>query len=366
MIKYPSTAYYQDILGSVPVPPAVSILLPFYAVFSSRAELQHRVKITFENVRHRLLNSFTSEIALAVMEKLEGLRLQVNYRTRQKSIAFYASPHKSKLCYLDTPVEERIVIGDTFAVRELVADGKQLRQYLIFLLSDKECRFYLADGDKLELLKTAVAADIYAYVNEAPKRVANFTDPDDRKEMVMEKFLHHMDEELTRILVRHSLPVFVLGPQKVVGHYKLHSRHSGQITACVHGNYLDTEEPELQALMQPCLEVWRQHNRQTLLSLVGTAAGQKRLSSGIIDAWVAVWNNNGRLLVVEKSYRFPAHRGDTPDRIFREDLPEDNPFCIQDAVDALIGLIISQGGDVDFVDDGVLEEYGRIALIRYY
>lgn len=359
-------AIYKDIMGFVPVPPAVSILLPIHQVFSSTSELRHRLKIALENVQHRLLKNFTTEIAVTVMERLESLQLQVDNTKPHKSIALFASPHKSKLVYLDTSVEERIVIGDTFAVREIVADSKQLRQYLILVLSDKECQFYLAGENKLERLKTDIPAEVVAYVNEKPERVANFTDPGDRKEIVMDKFLHQMDQELSHILASHPLPVFVLGPEKVTGHFKVHSRHLPQIAACVHGNYVDAGEPELLALMEPCLETWTSHNRETLLSLLQTAADQKRLSTGIVETWAAVWNNKGRLLVVEKGYRFPARRGESPDRIFREDFPEDNPFSIQDAVDALIGQIISRGGEAEFVDDGALREYDRIALIRYY
>ena len=70
--------------------------------------------------------------------------------------------------------------------------------------------------------------------------------------------------------------------------------------------------------------------------------------------------------------RTSAGLGASPDAtkeaaaLYRDDFPEDNPFGIPDAVDALIGLVISEGGDVEFVDEGILQEYGRIALIRYY
>lgn len=366
MVKYPSASYYKDIMGPVAFPPAVSILLPVHPVFSAHAELHHRLKTALENVRHQLHKDFSTETANAVMEKLTRLRLQVNYNTPNKSLALFASPHKGKLYYLDTTVEEKIVIGDTFSVRDLVADSKQLRDYLILVLSDQECIFYLAGEKTFERLPSQAPTHVFAYANEAPERVANFSDPGDRKEIVMDKLLHSMDQELTKVLATHPLPVFVLGPEKVLGHFKAHSRHLPQIAGFVHGNYVDAQNGELRSLVQPCLENWRQHQRQSLLDLIQTAVDENRLTTGILNAWAVAWHNQGRVLVVERHYKFPAVHGDSPDRISREDFPENNPLCIQDAVDALISRVISQGGDVEFVEDGDLQKYDHVALIRYY
>lgn len=366
MIKYPGTTVYKDVVGRVIAPPAVSILLHLHPVFSAGADSQYRLKIALANVRNRLLKNYPAATVIAVIARLEKLQMQIKADMSHKSIALFASPTKSSLYYLDTYVEERITIGDSFSVRDLVADSKQLRDYLILLLSDKECRFYLAGEHKLEPLKTETPAEVFAYANEKPERVANFSDPGDRKEIVMDKFLHHMDQELTRILATHPLPIFVLGPEKVVGHFKTHSRHLAQIAGYAHGNYLESSEEELRRIAQPCLGTWQMHNRRTLLDRLETEAGDKKLSIGMRDAWAAASHGKGRLLVVEKSYRFPARRGDSADQLVSEDNPEDNPPDIPDAVDDLIGQVISKGGDVAFVDDGDLKEYEHIALIRYY
>ncbi|HXD77628.1 MAG TPA: hypothetical protein VN616_07455, partial [Puia sp.] len=357
---------YREMMGRVPFPPAVSILLPVNPVFSAHAELHHRLKVALENVRHRLLQDYTNDTAAAVLQRLTRLRLQVNYNSPKKSIALFASPHKEKLFYLDSTVEEKVIIGDSFLVRDLVADSKQFRDYLVLVLSDKECRFYLASEGKLERLKSEIPTEAYAYVNELPERVANFSDPAERKEIVMEKLLHKMDGELTHLLARYPLPVFVMGPERVIGHFKAHSRHLAQIAACVHGNYVEEDEAELHRVLQPCLATWHQHNNEALLALLETAAGDKLLTTGIREAWAAVSHDQGRLLVVEKHYSFPASRGDTPDRIFPESSPQTNPFCIHDAVDELIGQVISKGGNVEFVEDGALDKFGHVALIRYY
>jgi hypothetical protein len=46
--------------------------------------------------------------------------------------------------------------------------------------------------------------------------------------------------------------------------------------------------------------------------------------------------------------------------------PASNTVFINDVVDEVIEKILEQGGDVAMVGDGLLEKFGRIALIRYY
>ena len=47
-------------------------------------------------------------------------------------------------------------------------------------------------------------------------------------------------------------------------------------------------------------------------------------------------------------------------------MSSNNPFYIKDAVDDIMEKVLQNGGDVEFVENGVLKDYERIALIQYY
>jgi hypothetical protein len=72
------------------------------------------------------------------------------------------------------------------------------------------------------------------------------------------------------------------------------------------------------------------------------------------------------LLLVEKDFIYPAHQGAEPDSVYKEDLNMNNPFYIKDAVDDVMEKVLAAGGDVEFVSNGALKDYGHIALIRFY
>lgn len=84
------------------------------------------------------------------------------------------------------------------------------------------------------------------------------------------------------------------------------------------------------------------------------------------DVWQTATHKNSRLLLVEKSFVYAARQGAEPGIIYKEELPGEYPFYIKDAVDDVIQKVLENGGDVEFVDDGSLSDYDRIALIQYY
>ena len=93
---------------------------------------------------------------------------------------------------------------------------------------------------------------------------------------------------------------------------------------------------------------------------------EKKAEYGIQQVWHTATQKNGRLLLVEINFVYPGHQGAEPNTIFREDFSVNNPFYIKDAVDDVMEKVLESGGDVEFLGDGALKEFGHIALIRVY
>ena len=183
---------------------------------------------------------------------------------------------------------------------------------------------------------------------------------------MLEKFLRHMDESLAIILKSYSLPVFILAPERVAGHFGRITRHEETIVNYVHGNFIDSSDKEINTVIQPYLADWLKTRQSELLDRLNAAADEKKLSFGIRDVWSAASKKNGYLLVVEKGFVFPARQGSRPDIIYQENSHLDNPFYIKDAVDEVMEKVLQDGGDIEFVDNGMLKDYHHIALVRHY
>jgi hypothetical protein len=119
-------------------------------------------------------------------------------------------------------------------------------KYLVLLLSAKEVHLYIYDKVKFEKIKLGSADAIVAYERDMPGRMGQFTDESAHKEILINKFLHHIDVALGDVLNKYpNMPLFVLGTKKITGHFNQLSKHVKSVTEYINGNYNESSLHEL-------------------------------------------------------------------------------------------------------------------------
>lgn len=360
------TSEILEVMEAVHYRPAVSIIMPFEPKMSLKTELTHSLKTAADKVEQELLENYPDEMGMLVMQKLRAIIKGLNINTHKKSIAIYVSPVFEKVLYLDIAVEEKIIVDESFEIRDLVYSKKQLHKYLVMLLSGKESRMYLGNSTTFVRIVSNTPESVYAYVNDMPERVANFSDMSERKEIVMDKFLHHIDNSLDIILNAYHLPLFVLGTERIMGHFKKLTKHAGAVIQYVQGNYEEATVLELKEILEPHITDWKKVKEKDLLNQLEEAAGKKKLAVGMRDVWREAMSHKGRLLLVEKNYMYAAQHGSSEGVIYKAVEPYSKFSYIKDAVDDVMEKVLENGGDVEFVDKDVLKDYQHIALVQYY
>jgi hypothetical protein len=199
-----------------------------------------------------------------------------------------------------------------------------------------------------------------------PSRVPRADDIQAHQEILLDNFLRHMDDGLSQVLKAYPLPVLVMGTEKTIGHFRKLTKNMRSIIQFVHGNYEYSSESEIRQIVKPYVNDWNKIKQQELMQQLDAARSENKLVSGMENVWKAAAHKNGRMLVVEKDFIFPAHYGEENDTIYKEDLTLHRAFYIKDAVDDAIEKVLLTGGDVQFVDNGILKEEGQIALIKFY
>jgi hypothetical protein len=356
----------KKLIEAVKYQPAVSIFLPFESGMSLKTELEYKLKLAVQKVESRLMKEYPIEKALPVILKLKNMVRNVNFNTRKKSVAIFVSPLVEKILYLDMPVEEKIIIDESFEIRDLIYSRKELRKYLLLVLSGKSQKIYLDNTIQFIRIVSQVPDNIAAYENDIPERVANFSDPSYRKEVMLDKFLRHVDMGLDILLKAYQLPLFVMGSERTIGHFRKISKNKQYVIDFIHGNFEEATEAELKEKIQPYINDWKRVKQQSLLQELNAAMSIKKLTVGIKEVWKAAYQKKGRLLVVEKNYMVPAQQGAEPEIIYHRDFSNNNSFYIKDAVDDIIEKVLENGGDVEFVDANLLTDYDHIALTLYY
>jgi len=340
--------------------PSVSIVMPVFP-----GDINYRIRQAERQVHKALSKAYPEDVVKAIATRLQAVIDGIDMSLLKKSLAIYISPQFSELFHLDIAVDEKIAINQSFKIRDLVYARQESVQFLVVLLSSCQARILLIDSGRISSIPGDIAPDITAEENDIAAKVGNFSDPEKRKEILLDKFLHRVDERLSAILNRNPLPVFIVGAKRETGHFAGITHNGGQIASTIHGSYNDIPDHELTDLLKPYIKNWKQSKETALLQQLEDAQSLSLVDFGIHMVWKTANEKNARLLVVEKTYQYPAEYV-TPAVIRQNPASSENTLFVKDAVDDVIEKVISDGGDVRFVDAGVLSKYLHIALIRYF
>ncbi len=357
---------FLEILESPKYLPCISLIMPFEPKMGLKKELDYKLKTAVARIERELFKVYPPEKSSPLLKKLENVLNELNYYTHKKSIAIFISPILEKVYYLDMPVEEKIIIDESFEIRDLIYSKKQIHKYLLAVLSSKWTKIYVGNTSSFVKVTSNVPDNIEAFKKDINEKVANFSDEKKLKELLLNKFLLHTDNGLTLLLRAYKLPLFVMGTAKTIGHFKSITHNSKHVIDYIHGNFEEKTEVELHEIMEPFVADWKKVMQVNVLKQLDDAMSSKRLVFGINNVWKSATQKRGKLLVVEKNYIYPAEQSSTPEVIYKKDFSVKNAFYIKDAVDDIIEKVLTSGGDIEFVDEGILKDFQKIALIEYF
>ena len=132
------TEEFADLLESPKYLPCISLIMPFEPKMSLQTELAYRLKIATDKIGGELMANYPDDKAKPVLKKLQQVIKNLDYHTYKKSVAIFVSPLIEKVFYLDIAVEEKIIIDDSFEIRDLIYSKKQIHKYLLRAI-DLQC-----------------------------------------------------------------------------------------------------------------------------------------------------------------------------------------------------------------------------------
>ncbi len=363
MTLYTSTAE-REAIATVEFLPAISIIMPFTPVMTVKKNLEHSLKNVMGKIEAVLTTHYTVEKAIPVLIKLRNLIYNLNYSTHKKSIAIFVSPVAEKVYYLNVEMEEKIVIDPSFKISQLVGCKKEKKEYLILLLGDKFSKMYLGNGAQLKLIKSNKLLNNQHCENCTAEKTTGFPGLTSQTEFITNRFLVQMDQGLSIILKSYPLPVIVMGPENLLGHFERITSNDEYLARFVHGNYAEVANRRLISEIEHLVIDWKKLKQQYLLKRIEKAKAQNKLRTGVDDVLKATSQNKGRLLIVEKKFVTHFQTTKTFNPFYKLDYTGNEAFFIKNEVDDIIKNMFENGGDVEFIEDGLLKNYRNIALIE--
>jgi hypothetical protein len=350
-----SSSQQQQIAPAFRFAPTIVVVLPFHPLMVTKSDLDKKLTAALSAAEKELLSRYSRDEALPVIERLRKCIRSLNYYTHKRTIAIFISSVMEKVFYLSMEVEPRIVVDQPFEMRQLISCKKQKKEYLTLILGAQRSKLFIGKGDNLVLLKSNAPSQVSGGKKEGfKKQVSNTTS---------EQFLRQMDRELSILLQAYPLPVFVLSEPEIWNQFRNVTTNASWLVDHIPGNCTDFTLQQLKETVVPVVAQWNQVKQQFLLNQSTEAYKMHQCAAGLEQVYSMAKSGKGKLLVIENDFIAATEQTKGKERNIRQAASFGNRFYIHDAVDDVIEKVLENGGEVEFVEAGVLNNYGHIVLV---
>ncbi len=281
--------------------------------------------------RHEIIASIMSLVAACAGE------------TPTRALAICVSPQYQTVVRLGREVRSRVVIDDTFATRDMVADANRTAAFRVITVSDRKARLLLGDRNRLV---------------EERNRTWPLHRDDDQNLAQWSRAVSHAVHGVQR---EFPLPTVVAGVDRSVR--ELLKLDSVRPIGIVPGSHDRTGWADLHHLAWPLVVDWLRSDAERAHRSVAAARDANRFAGGLDEVWELAQDGRVELLVVEEDYTVAAR---IRDGRLEPAADEWAPDVVDDAVDELIEIVISKGGEAIIVPAGDLSHIDRVgAVLRY-
>ncbi len=350
--------------------PSVSIFMPFNPKMVAKNKLMFSLGKATDKVINDLRNGYPDEMSLLVVQKLKAILRKLDFNTHKKSLAIFVSPVFEKIYYLDVDVEEKIIVSESLHIRDLLNNKKESQRFHILLLTENKSRIFFSGTNSF----INISAEGFILKDAARKepdvQPAYQSNTPTQQEFVIEKFLAEVDHSLGIVLKHHGLAVVVMGTETLIRQFKKISKNNHAIIEFISGDFDQRSLADLKAILISHPSEWQKIKQKNLLYQLTEAERKNNLSFGLEDVQNDILNHKGKLLIMEKNYLsnsnplFDTAAWETSRLNDKVDGHFNKFSNIKNPIDEMIEKVLEYGGDVELVNNGVLDQYSRIALIK--
>lgn len=340
--------------------PAVSIFMPTHQLGSETQQDPIRLKNLADQAEEQLvIAGLRAPEARALLEPARALLDDHPFwQHQQAGLAVFLTPNQSDTYRLPLTVEERVVVGDRFHLKPLLALLSGRGRFYLLALSQNEVRLFEGTPDQIndveleeipESLAEALRFDEFLKQQQwhtgtpdrRGKRPAIFhgqgVGVNDKKENIL-RFFQQLDRGLQTVLPTDHTPLMLAGVEYLLPIYRQANSYSDLLAQGLTGN---PEELSAQELHQQAWAVVEPHFRQAeaeARSAYQQLAHTDQASAQLREVLIAAYQGRvGSLFVATDEQRWGAYDFDTDTlTLHNEPQPGDEDLLDTAAIQTLL------------------------------
>jgi hypothetical protein len=339
--------------------PAISMLLPTHRTSPENKQDPIRLKNLLTETRSRLAEEFTKRDLSRLEQQINKLD-QIDHTYNKEGLAIFINEDLFEYERLLFAPEERVVIDETFATRDLIRAMHKAENYYVLVISRQKIRLFEGFLERVHEVKDfgfPMENNTLYETNSEMRSVSN------REDDLIKEFFNRGDKAFQVVYQTNAAPLFVMGVDRNISHYFEIADKKKIIAGGITTGGDDATVHEVAQLAWPLARKMFEDRASEAISTLEKAVSNNRFESDLQLIWNAISEGRGDTLFVEKGYFQAAILEDG--NITLSDTPS-APNVIDDIIDEVVELCLQYGGSVVFCEDGSLEKFQRMALVTRY
>ncbi len=321
------------------------------------------LKNLIKDAETRLFADETKKDAQHIVQRLLDVESQIDHSHNLESLILFVNEDIAEYMRLPISVEDRVIIDNSFATRDLMRSLHYNTNYYVLVLSKQKTRLIEAFNDKV----VAEIGKPFPFENNQfySSNVAEQSNAARQTSLVAEYF-NRIDKEVNKIRKEKPLSVLICSDE---ANYHEYLKVADQKQS-IFDTYLNQNRVEAKA-HHIVEEAWKivqkytidkNHARKEELS---KAVGSGKFLSDVNDIWRAISEGKVQTLFIEENLFQPGYM--EADKItLVADAERNKKGVVDDIYDEMIEANMTFGGDVVFLPKGELTKFeGFGAITRY-
>lgn len=339
----------------------VTIMCNTHRTHPENASDPIKLKNLIKTAEERLHNDYDKRFVWPIMEKLNDLAEKIDHNHNLESLVIFANSDFVDYVRLPIAVEDRVVIDETFATRDIVRAMHQQSAYYILVLSRQTARLIEAYNDKVVEEKKGVFP-IENKQRETEKVILSMAKGQDN---LIEEFFNRVDKIVLEEIKNNPMPILLATETRNFDHYMKIADRKDLIIGHINRNR-DDEKPHhiVPDAWQVVLAHYKQKNAARIAEL-HKAVSEGKFVSDYAEIWRTIQEGRGQTLFVKQGHFQPALLVDNEIMIV-EKHERDQKGIVDDIIDEMIEQNFAFGGDVVFMEGDELNKFQNLALTTRY
>lgn len=355
----------------------LSILLPMHRLSPERRTDIIETKKAIQKAKEFIKLKYPEfKMQQLFFSGLDELTEKIDFTHNDRGLGLFISPRIKKLVKFPFPVRKKIILTNSFEIRDLLYSHYYTGPYYLLHLSEKIIRFYSGRTNALEEIKDDFfpyqVIDNYEYAHPSRAQASSghaALQSIEKDKSIIEKsrrqeVFHHADRQIKKILPT-EVPLILCGTKNELGLYKKISTVLNHLAGTITGNYTHTSLSLLGDKAWFKVKNYLEKNKLDVIHNFRERIGRGLAAEGVEAVWKAAKAGQGMTLLMEKDFAKPAFV-DLNDYNIHLKPPAHHFNIISDVVDDIAETVLDKKGEVLVFENGALEDYGHIGLITRY